>query len=437
MRGILIGVAVLGCWLGAVGPARAGLYNSGEHLPPITPDRIRFQVGELKGIRARPDAKPPLKGSLRDQYLRQTEALEEVRKADNLSALERADLGACYIRQGRPEQAVRLLTAGDRGHFLVEANLAMAYKELGEWEMAVRHQQRALAAWQPVHVGFSRRQLAFSRHVEDYFLRLLRSRLEETRRGRGRGDGFGFGKALTPVDPLFPGLRYVGPDLETYEAGNLAPEMVDRLPPAPYDVLLQLVVWDPWDARLYWQLAEMLNARGHVEVAAEVLKELGDSVAAVASFQDFAQHRRILLQAVKDLPRLIDAKTQRPRPEIPYWLLTAITPRGGPAPLAGLVGQEVAAWAPVELIPALSTTPPAPNVSPPEPQPPSSGLPDWRHVTIGFASGFVVAALLGLQWQEWKRRRQAAAAFAAGAEGGSPPEAPADPGNAGLLRPGG
>jgi hypothetical protein len=52
-----------------------------------------------------------------------------------------------------------------------------------------------------------------------------------------------------------------------------------------------------------------------------------------------------------------------------------------------------------------------------------STLPNWRHMTVAFVSGALVAALVGLQWVEWRRRRQAATAPEAPAPTAEPPPA--------------
>jgi predicted negative regulator of RcsB-dependent stress response len=43
------------------------------------------------------------------------------------------------------------------------------------------------------------------------------------------------------------------------------------------------------------------------------------------------------------------------------------------------------------------------------PPDPGNWLPNWRHVTISFVAGALVATLINLQWREWQRRQQAAA----------------------------
>src|SRR5262249_9731329 len=48
----------------------------------------------------------------------------------------------------------------------------------------------------------------------------------------------------------------------------------------------------------------------------------------------------------------------------------------------------------------------APGINPRPP--PNPVLPfNWRHITASFAFGFLVAALVGFQFQEWRRRAKA------------------------------
>jgi hypothetical protein len=396
MRRILVGITFLGIGLGA-SPARAGLYNSRRVLGPnLPPDRIRFALGELRGLAQPP--KPNTKNPLRDDYLRQVASLEERRRAGLLSPVERADLGDCYVRLGRLTDAERVLTEGGVQHFLIEANLATTYFERKEYELALRHQRRTLAMWPALWAEWPRQPLQWYRRAETYFLKLIQSRLEEERLAARGG---AFRNAPRPLDPLFPGVRFVGPSGK-YEAGALAPEMADRLPTDALLSVLQLAQWLPGDDRLLWQVAEVLNVNGQVEVAHDILSPM---VWSGFNFQDVREHFAVLHrshQAMKEL---------RKEP-VHYALLNWTTP---PAPLAAgpasvaCVAYTNAAVAQRVIVPELARRRQMAGMAPePEERPPQAALPfDWRHVTVGFASGFLVAALLGLQWQEWRRRRQA------------------------------
>jgi tetratricopeptide (TPR) repeat protein len=402
MRGILIGSAVLAGWLASCPGARAGLYLSTENTPLLAPENMKLWIGQLRNIANERKGQTPGVDDLRPKYLGEVERLEALRREGPFSPVDRADLGACYVRLGKPGKAISVLREADQDHFLVRANLATAYFVQGELRMALRYQQRLLAGWPSVWAGWSNQQHAWQRRAETYFLKLLVARLEEERRAEARGAGFG-GKEI-PLDRLFPGLKFVGPS-GRYEAGALAPEMWDRLPPDASNIVLQLILWAPGDYRLYWLLGELLNVYGHVEPAYAILAEL---VNAGVDFQGLREHRKVLDQVVKAY------KAWRPPPgtsrpmETPGLLLSALT---APTPLApgpaGAASHQAAAaatyaWA---LVPR-----PEPAEEPP-PETPARTRPfDWWHLLIAFGVGALVSALLALQWHEWRRRRPAPSA---------------------------
>jgi tetratricopeptide (TPR) repeat protein len=400
MRLFLLSVACLAALFGAAPPAYAGLYNEGsglgsrpDVLPTLTYDHLFF--AELRAAPTPID----VRGSRREIYLRQQQALEKRRRDGGLSPIERADLGACYLRLGKTQQALRVLTAGDRQHFLVQANLATAYFVDGQLELALRHQRQLLeTAWPQVWAGWSFGHLSWYRRVEFYFLRLIQSRLEEANR-TARG---GFGPRALPIDAIFPGLRL--PARDRYVAGGGDVQVADHLPPSSIEILLQLLFWLPGDYRLYWQVGEIYNASGQVDVAAAIFEDIARRELA-GSFQDLVRHRQVLAGSVKAfqlLFREIDPATGRLRLHNRFALLTALTPRGLPAPPGvGSIAQETASLAPLVLaaqpVQQAKEEPPAPETS--------VVAPAWRNVGLGFVVGALVTALFGLQWQQWRRRR--------------------------------
>jgi hypothetical protein len=403
MRGVLIGTAVLAGWLAGCPGARAGLYNSQENIPPIPPEKIKFWVGQLRGIAVERKGQPEEGGSLRAKFLDEVARLEGLRREGAVSTIDRADLGACYVRLRKPSEAIRVLRQGDQSHFLIQANLATAYFLQGDVRMALRYQQRLLANWPTVWLGSTPQQLIRLRRAETYFRKLLESRLaEEERRGAGGG---GFGGPEVPVDPLFPGLKFVGPS-GRYEAGALAMEMWDKLPEDGSNVVLQLVLWTPWDDRLYWLLAELINVNGYVEPAYSILAELRD-VGVGGGFQDLHAHRKVLREAV-DAYRNWYPQPGDPEPKKRRgFLLSALTPPPllAPGP-AGAAAQQAGATVAAQkgLLP--SEEPPDTQPDPADAQ--AGGRPfGWWHLLIAFAAGALVSALVALQWQEWRRRRPA------------------------------
>jgi tetratricopeptide (TPR) repeat protein len=406
MRFVLIGLALLGM----ATPATAGVYSTIEPTPNLPPEKIREWVLQLRAAAIVPPGTLD-SASLRAFFLRQAAALEEMRATGVFSTLDLINLSACYIRLGRGEtaqpetrepdrlrEAIRLLnSAPDRNHFLVQANLASAYFIVGDLDLAIRCQQRALDAWPTVWAYFNRAQLVGFRRYERIVLRLLEGRRDEAS-GRNKGP--------LDVDPIFPGLRFVGPGPKgEYEAGALSSAVNDRLPFDAGDIVLQLVRWYPQDMRLYWLLGELLNARGHIAPAFEILQELDRTN---PLFKDLHAHFRVLRSAAEIFKQL---KLQTPTG---LWLLPSYLIGSQPGnllpPGVGAAANAIGVAAPMEEARRLEQ-PQKPVVGPitdPSTQPSMSGPPmpfNWKHVLVGFAFGFLVAALLGFQWQEWRRRR--------------------------------
>jgi hypothetical protein len=406
MRGILIGLALLGL----ASPASAGFYNTIEPLPIIPAERIPDIVRQLRAVANPPKGRMD-QGSLRAGYLGQAAMLEQAEKDGILSTIGRVNLGACYLRLGRPRDALRVLNEGDKSHFLIQVNLAAAYDLNGDLEVALRHQQIALSLWPPVWATWKPGEARDFREYERYYLRLLESRIAERRGGRL--------PEVLDVDPLFPRLRFIGPT-GAYEAGALARSVEDQLPRNAVNIVLQLVIWKPQDFRLYWLLAELLNANGFVVEASRMVQELVD---AGNHFKDLHEHRKVLKRAEN-----IDRQLRLPRNRyllFSYFMAIPRTNLGSPG--IGTIADGAGMAAPVLLAQMVEKPPIGPagdfgsvQVPPPPPQMPFN----WRHVTVGFAFGFLVAALLGFQWQEWRRRRSLAASEAE--EAASAPVRPGD-----------
>src|SRR5262245_24206217 len=216
MRAVLLTVPVL---LGFSPAAWAGVYNLHRSEPVRPAHRIPAHIFQLRAAALEP------KGQLdpdspRALCLEEVERFEPMFRDGTLSTVEAVTLSSAYIRLGtapssrwRLAQAIRVLRKADQQHFLVQANLAGAYQAAGELELAHRHQQTALDLWPRAWAGWNSGVLESMRECEQYNLRLLASRLDENRRGN-------FGKAVG-LDPLFPGVRFVG-ESGKYTAGELS-----------------------------------------------------------------------------------------------------------------------------------------------------------------------------------------------------------------------
>jgi hypothetical protein len=406
IRGGLL--AVLAVWLGPGGPAWAGVYHTGQQIGLPRLDKVRYDAGQVRAIRTVRGAPPAPPGSLRWQFERKAAELEAQERAGALSTLDRVDLGACYIRMGRDQDAIRVLEAGDRKHFLILANLATAYHGIGQFDRAIAYQRQALDAWPAVWAGWTEAQLQHYRRVDRYYLTLLQLRYREQLRAGGRP------VRVTTVDELFPKVRFVGPSGQ-YEAGALAQASRDEVPVDATLIALQLVVWLPFDDRLYWLLGELLNASGNVQYAYDVFDEL--VYARRVDTRELAQHRQVLRDAVLAYKAWGEPGTR-------LALLWALSP-----PAAGSLTQAGAPFA-AQFKPQLAAGPAlrpgGDSAVETPPPPPPNWLPDWRPLAVGFGAGVVVALLGALQWREWRRKRPAPAPAHAGAFGHARPAEGAD-----------
>jgi tetratricopeptide (TPR) repeat protein len=417
MRRVVTCLAGLAAAWAAAAPARAGVYISWEALPDARDlTAIRSIRLEFQSV-----ANPAGKGEKRAEYARRAAALEARAGDASFSPIDRADLGGCYVRLGRYADAVRVLEAGDTGHFLVLTNLAAAYQNEGLLDRAVLAQRRALANWPPVWSPWTDAQWYFYRRVEHADLALLEARRLEERQAGGRP------AAAQGPDPVFPGVRFTGPGAE-YVAGRIALDMLDRLPPdAPW--LVRNLLWSlPNDDRLYWLFGELLNSRGQVEDAYAVLDELVFA-RQWSNVRELVRHRLVLKERAEELRALRQTAMFRNPALSPLAhedLLWALAPRPPLAvPVAGPCAAEAAWWAtaaylelaqreemagrkPEEAVTAAAL--PEPTAPAPEPAPAASaaGLPNWKHITAGFVAGLVVATLARLQWNEWRRRQPTA-----------------------------
>src|SRR5262249_39585163 len=274
---------------------------------------------------------PPLppESEWRVHYRTRAAELQARERDGSLTVRDRVDLSAYYIRLTRYDEAVQGLTPGEGvggpHRVLVLAHLAPAHQMAGRLDRAEQYLRQALDAWPSMWYGFSREQLNFYRRAEQYQLKLLHLRQQESR--------------LQPrphpetVDALFPGVNFVGRGGQ-YTPGELAPDQYDELPPDAVMIVTQLVWWVPFADRVYCLLGELLNAEGKVSWAATILDELvyGRRFSARAA----AEHRQVLLKARKDTEALIGTDQKPARSQLLLWW---VAPRGaGLAPgAAGLM----------------------------------------------------------------------------------------------------
>jgi hypothetical protein len=403
MRTRILGMAFLGLWLAAAPAGRAGVYNLAEppsrsvmiRAPsqqvarPDSSEEIWKRLLELRTIvQANPD--PAKDSPLRKDYLGQADDLGQRLRDGVLSLPDRISMSGCLLRLGKTDQARTILEEGLRqarpdepGRFLLLLNLAAAYQETDELlPRAVDAQRQALAAWPDAWPGWSRDEWQWYYRVEKYTLILLQARQREVLQGGGRPGGF------QTVYPLFPRVRFVGKSGE-YEAGGIALASWEELPADAEPIVLQMLLWRPHDPRLLWLYGELLNARGQIIPAFQVLDYLGQL--GLSSIQELRNHRAVLRYA-KPFEQLLQ------RPEAREVLLWWLAPRGLPTPAGVGAALNELAW-PATVQPTTEVVSPAPEV-------PQAALPEGRTLLVGFLGGVLATLLVGFQVGQWRRWRQ-------------------------------
>jgi tetratricopeptide (TPR) repeat protein len=390
------------------GPLRAGLYNTAEPAHyPLPQSFAEFQSvrGDLMSVAVdRPGAPNPP----REHYLRQVAALEAKGRAGGLTVEDRVNLGAYYVRLLRFEEAVRVLSVAegqDPDNFMVLGNLATANyladpQDPARLDRAITEEEQALKAWPVVWAGLTADQLAWYRRADGWFLTLLQQRRQEARLQAGRPP--------QTLDDLFH-VRFVGRSGE-YEPGTLAPDRMAALPMERVPIVSQLLLWLPFDNRLYWLLAELLNAQGDVESAVKIMDVL---VATNFNTPELWAHRKVLRQALPVAQELGGDKG----PVTKEWLLWALAPREpAPAPGAGPLLHEVGWAAAFEHLRGADTLAPAPvaagsgggaaadKAAPADRGRTAAWMPDWRPFLVGLVSGIVLALLAGQQIRQSRAR---------------------------------
>lgn len=209
--------------------ARAGLYYSGESFREL-PARWQGFLPDHRALRyaAAPQAANLPVPPLRDAYADAASKLEAALRSRPLTADEAADLGALYVRLGKPEKAVEVLRPAARTHpehFRLAANLGTAWQLAGDLHQAVVALDEAVRL-APESV----------KRVETYHLKLVSWEHRRTR------------------DPQTPDDLFAG-----------------KPPADAVAIVQQLALWLPADGRLLWLLAELAHDAGDVRTAANLL----------------------------------------------------------------------------------------------------------------------------------------------------------------------
>jgi hypothetical protein len=302
-----------------------------------------------------------------------------------LTVADRLDLSAYLIRVHKPRDAVNVLAPAqfqERDNFLVLSNLATAEQLDGQSRRARDYLADALRIWpkdwsalsEPrrktlMLMGWNEGDFAWYREVEAYQFKLLRLRAKEPAEAANR--------LPETVDAIFDSedrsqgaLRFVGPS-GRYEAGKLAPAERAKLPPKALEIVQQLLIWQPFDTRLYWLCGELFNAEGDVPAARAMLQNAASKWQSVDASGQTAFKSDAALP--RELKEHLDVLRADPRSEV-----TVADPAVTLAP-----ATEPVAY------PENRSVPPV----------------EWRSMAVGFGVGIVVAFLGSWQIRELRRRR--------------------------------
>jgi len=291
-------------------PAAAGLYSPDEgsyfnidehgYAQALAYPDFRVALSRLSELNV------PTSGAHREVAARIEKRL--ARGAQTLPVEELAGLTYDLMRLGRTDEALNILQSVGRDRsrtgFLVLAHLAEAHRARSEWDDAYEHQYSAVRDYQfpKLFPQLSEAQLDWYHRVEsEYYLPLLFHRKESARQKRLA--------VQDSLDPLFPppkhgevrqaegnAIQYVA-EGGKYEAGMIAAAEKTKLPPDAIAIVQQLILWDPSDNRLLWQLAELYNAEGNVAAAKDLFDMCAD--ARKYSHPQLMEHRRIVLEALE------------------------------------------------------------------------------------------------------------------------------------------
>jgi tetratricopeptide (TPR) repeat protein len=263
MRRILIALTLLGCPL----PLLAGVYNTEERLNPLISSAggSPLDMAEFKALRD--DRRGPYAGKegneLKKLYTRKAAELQG--RAFSGTIEDKINLSAYLIGLGKHQEAARLLEPEARGaardNFMLLANLATAYFNVGQLDRAADYQRQVLDNWPHQARGFTPEQLQWLRGVETklWILYMLRRKEADERATQ-----------VTQPDDLFK-VHFVGKDGK-YTPGKLPDEQ--KLPGDALATTQQLILWLPFENRLHWLLGEILNAQGQQADALSIFDEL-------------------------------------------------------------------------------------------------------------------------------------------------------------------
>lgn len=200
---------------------------------------------------------------------------------------------------------------GLRRGFLPNVTLAHSMADQGRWAEALEYLDIANSERPPASLpGTSPKKLAWQLKLnKGPLMTLFRLRAPEAR----AQDDAKRGKSKLPPELLpeneLPD-RIFGVDFANPDADKA------KLPPDALATAQQLVLWFPFDVRLYWLLAEVYAATGDVRSASKILDQCAWSLG-YSNRKVLMQHREAMARAVAALPPDQPTDDTGPPPDLP------------------------------------------------------------------------------------------------------------------------
>lgn len=190
---------------------------------------------------------------------------EQKKRAEDRTPEESAFLATDLLRFGRPEEAESQIKAQHRRTFLPNMTLAHITAAQGQWARAYEFldiaNELADSKRAPVSVpGTSPAKLKWQLALNKGALRtFIKLRADEAK------------GAKQPQENELPD-RIFGVTFAN-ETGVLTAAEKAKLPPDALATVQQLVLWFPYDWRLYWLLGELYAAKGEFRAAQKIMDE--------------------------------------------------------------------------------------------------------------------------------------------------------------------
>jgi tetratricopeptide (TPR) repeat protein len=238
---------------------------------------------------------------------------EQEKPATKRTVEESVALAIDLLHYGKFDEAEGILRQQQRG-FLPNITLAHIAITKGDWLQADDFLEIANGSPQPKESPpLSKQKLKWQLELNRGALnKLVRLRLAETGAKKPQPEN-------ELPDQLWP-VNFVN-DKGEYEPGKLAAAEKAKLPGGDFDEAIatvqQLVLWFPFDVRLYWLLGELYAAKGEAKSAEDIMSECVNT-GRYSNRKVLMQHREVVMKAVKDQEKAEQLDDATPAPAVPF-----------------------------------------------------------------------------------------------------------------------